>query len=395
MPNLVETILSVASNTVGSNQIIDGSIVNADINSSAAIAYSKINLSSSIVNADVASGAAIAYSKLNLTGAIQANDLLANAAVKSLTGTANEVEVSASTGSVTIGLPDDVTVGGNLTVTGDLTVSGNTTTLNTANLQVEDNFILLNSGVSGAPNLNAGLEVERGSSTNVDIRWNESTDKWQFTNDGSIYRDIGSGSVTVSDTAPASPDNGSVWFESDTAKTFVYYDDGSSSQWVEIGASGMAAFVSDSAPTNPINGQIWYESDTGGTYVYYSNVWVEIGAAPFNELLNKIDAKGDLLVGSADNTAIKLAAGTNGYVLIANSSTASGLNWGIDPTADLVTTKGDIVAASAADTLIRLGVGSDGLALLANSSTASGLEWGQAGVAADSDQSVLGGQIFG
>jgi hypothetical protein len=395
MPNLVETILSVASNTVGSNQIIDGSIVNADINSSAAIAYSKINLSSSIVNADVASGAAIAYSKLNLTGAIQANDLLANAAVKSLTGTANEVEISASTGSVTIGLPDDVTVGGNLTVTGDLIVSGNTTTLNTANLQVEDNFILLNSGVSGAPNLNAGLEVERGSSTNVDIRWNESTDKWQFTNDGSIYRDIGSGSVTVSDTAPASPDNGSVWFESDTAKTFVYYDDGSSSQWVEIGASGMAAFVSDSAPTNPINGQIWYESDTGGTYVYYSNVWVEIGAAPFNELLNKIDAKGDLLVGSADNTAIKLAAGTNGYVLIANSSTASGLNWGIDPTADLVTTKGDIVAASAADTLIRLGVGSDGLALLANSSTASGLEWGQAGVAADSDQSVLGGQIFG
>lgn len=49
---------------------LTGAILNADINASAAIAYSKLNLATSIVNADVNASAAIAYSKLNLSGAV-------------------------------------------------------------------------------------------------------------------------------------------------------------------------------------------------------------------------------------------------------------------------------------------------------------------------------------
>ncbi len=41
-----------------------------------------------------------------------------------------------------------------------------------------------------------------------------------------------------------------------------------------------------------------------------------------------VDAKGDLLVGSADNTVTRLAVGTNGYILKADSSTGTGLAWG-------------------------------------------------------------------
>ncbi len=84
---------------------------------------------------------------------------------------------------------DNVTFN-NLTVSGDLTVSGNTTTLNTATLSVEDNIVILNSGVTGSPSLNSGIEVERGDSTNVVLRWNESTDKWQVTENGTDYYDI-------------------------------------------------------------------------------------------------------------------------------------------------------------------------------------------------------------
>lgn len=69
-------------------------------------------------------------------------------------------------------------VGGDLTVTGNLTVNGDTTTLNTATLSVEDNIVILNSNVTGTPSLNAGIEVERGTSTNSALTWNESTDKW-------------------------------------------------------------------------------------------------------------------------------------------------------------------------------------------------------------------------
>jgi hypothetical protein len=40
-----------------------------------------------------------------------------------------------------------------------------------------------------------------------------------------------------------------------------------------------------------------------------------------------VDAKGDLIVGSADDAVARLAAGTNGYVLTANSGATNGLEW--------------------------------------------------------------------
>ena len=135
------------------------------------------------------------------------------------------------------------------------------------------------------------------------------------------------GGATVSASAPASPEAGAIWFDSDDGKTYVYYSDGSSSQWVEIGGNPQAVTISDTAPASPITGQIWYRSDNGATYIYYDNYWVEVGGVSTNIVLNTIDAKGDLIVGTADNTISKLSAGTNGYVLAANSSTATGLEW--------------------------------------------------------------------
>jgi hypothetical protein len=81
---------------------------------------------------------------------------------------------------------------GDMTVTGNLSVTGTTTTVNTATLNVADNIVTLNSDVSSAPTENAGIEVERGTSTNVVLRWNETNDKWEFTNDGSTYQVLAS-----------------------------------------------------------------------------------------------------------------------------------------------------------------------------------------------------------
>jgi len=44
-------------------------------------------------------------------------------------------------------------------------------------------------------------------------------------------------------------------------------------------------------------------------------------------LTTTINAKGDLIAGTSDNTAGILTAGTNGYILSTNSSTATGLEW--------------------------------------------------------------------
>lgn len=39
--------------------------------------------------------------------------------------------------------------------------------------------------------------------------------------------------ATVSDTPPSSPVAGQIWWESDTGNTYIYYNDGNSSQWVQ------------------------------------------------------------------------------------------------------------------------------------------------------------------
>ena len=94
--------------------------------------------------------------------------------VATVAGTTNEIEVSGSgseSAGVTIGLPDDVTIGNDLTVTGDLTVNGDTVTLNTATLDVEDATIRVAKGATTLSNTN-GAGIEFGaSSSKPTITW--------------------------------------------------------------------------------------------------------------------------------------------------------------------------------------------------------------------------------
>ena len=89
--------------------------------------------------------------------------------------------VTFSSGVISIGqavsTTSDVTFN-DVTVSGDLTVSGTTTTINTETLTVDDNIIVLNNNVTGTPTENSGIEIERGTSTNKTLIWNETDDKW-------------------------------------------------------------------------------------------------------------------------------------------------------------------------------------------------------------------------
>ena len=84
------------------------------------------------------------------------------------------------------------TITGDTTVTGNLTVVGQTVYANTTTLLIADNILTLNAAInqSSPPAVNAGLEVDRGSSANVELLWNETLDKWVFSNDGSSYSNI-------------------------------------------------------------------------------------------------------------------------------------------------------------------------------------------------------------
>ena len=116
---------------------------------------------------------------------------ITNSGVVSLTGTANEIAVSASNGSVTLSLPSNVTISNNLVVTGDLTVQGNTTTLNTATLVVEDKNIVLSNVASPTDVTADGAGITILGTTNKTFNWADSTDSWT----SSEHLDLAAGKV--------------------------------------------------------------------------------------------------------------------------------------------------------------------------------------------------------
>ena len=118
-----------------------------------------------------------------------ANDAVQGNTTISITGTANEVEITGTTAqalgggpSYTIGLPDDVTIGGDLTITGDLVVSGDTTQLNVTNLAVDDQFILLKSGSDAG---DGGIIVQTagnsGTPAGAGLGYDDSLSRWVLT----------------------------------------------------------------------------------------------------------------------------------------------------------------------------------------------------------------------
>ena len=88
--------------------------------------------------------------------------------------------------------------------------------------------------------------------------------------DGSAWQVAGGGggSIEISATAPVSPSAGDLWWDSDDGKMFIYYNDGSTSQWVD--AAGPSVAVQDTAPTG-YEGQLWLDSTDGSMYVYYTD----------------------------------------------------------------------------------------------------------------------------
>lgn len=101
--------------------------------------------------------------------------------VLTITGTANEIETSASGQTLTIGLPNDVTISNDLTVLGDLTVAGTASFENQTSLLIADRFALLASGsttltdggiiVSSGPGLSGSAWYLEANSTGDYGRW--------------------------------------------------------------------------------------------------------------------------------------------------------------------------------------------------------------------------------
>jgi len=113
-------------------------------------------------------------------------------------------------------------------------------------------------------------------------------------------------------------------------------------------------------------------SSNANALVSFTKALTVYSVAPA-EWLPLLHTKGDLAA-STGSAATRLAVGTDGQVLKALASEATGLVWG---PATPLTTKGDLLAYSTADA--RLAIGADNTVLTADSNEATGMKWAAAG----------------
>jgi len=138
----------------------------------------------------------------------------------------------------------------------------------------------------------------------------------------------------VDTTAPAAVD----FTPAEIPDGFIWVDQDGSLGGAPTGAT---AVFTNSAPTTSITtGTVWVDKDA-----------TSITANPFIPQA-VINAKGDLIAGSANDTATVLPIGTNGQVLKANSATTSGLEWGADNSYSAPTLGSTSIASGATVTTI-------------------------------------------
>ena len=126
-------------------------------------------------------------------------------------GTSNETTVVESSGTVTIGLPNDVTVSNDLTVSGNLYVNGSTTQVNTTQTTIEDQLLELGIVDGSAPSsdLNKDLGVlfnyYSGSAKKAAVYWDDSTSRMVLSDD------VSESSGVLTAASHAALEIGSLW----------------------------------------------------------------------------------------------------------------------------------------------------------------------------------------
>ena len=193
---------------------------------------------------------------------------------------AGSINFDHSTNRIRFGFEDDaekvyIDSSGNMVIDGDLTVSGTTTTVSTTNTVLEDKLIELGNGITGTPSGDAGLIIERGSSTNAAIIWDESRDEFVLgttsatgasTGDLTVtpgnvsVERIGAGTEQAEAEVHAKRDTASGVQYSTTA-TVIAEDDSRPSIQLAGGASniGLIQFGDNAAVAS---GQIYYDHST-------------------------------------------------------------------------------------------------------------------------------------
>lgn len=172
--------------------------IGQDVSIGASVTFANITLSQTAGAPIVVSSSAL-ISNLNsqyLNG-YTAQQLIGMAGVQSVTGTNNEITVSASTGNVQVGLPDNVTIAGSLTIGENLIVTGSTVVVNSTVVTIDDPVFTIGGDTAGIDdNKDRGIEFKWNNGATAKVGFfgfDESSGKFTFIPDATNSSEVFSG----------------------------------------------------------------------------------------------------------------------------------------------------------------------------------------------------------
>jgi hypothetical protein len=139
------------------------------------------------------------------------------------------------------------------------------------------------------------------------------------------------------------------------------------------------SFADSAARTTALSGvlsegMVSYLRDTNVVEIYNGSAWASLDDP--NAIQNTIvDAKGDIVAASANDTPARLAVGTDNQRLIAASGEVTGLKYVSDTQNTVVDAEGDLLVGDAADALQRLAIGTNNQVLTVDTAVDGKIKW--------------------
>ena len=238
--------------------------------------------------------------------------------------------------------------GTSLTLSGDLTVNGTTTTLNSTTISVDDKNIELGSVATPSDATADGGGITLKGATDKTFNWVDATDAWTSSEhlnlasgkslylNGTLLKDATETLTNKTLTSPViNTPTGITKSDVGLANVDNTTDAGKPVSTATQTALDLKAPLASPTFTGTVAG-ITSTMVGLGNVDNTSDASKPVSTATQTALDLKVDeslfdAKGDLLVASADNTPAKLSVGTNGYLLTANSSATNGVEWAAAP----------------------------------------------------------------
>lgn len=192
------TTITGSTSTAGISSTSGGTFTGAGVTIGTDSANQSLTVKGSTSTAGVTSTSGATITGAGVTiGTTSNNQSLTVNGGTTTTGSTSTAGITSTSGGtftgagVTVGTSSanqSLTVNGDITASGNLTINGTTTSIDTTNLLIEDNIVVLNKNQTGTPasTLKSGIEVERGDTANTKIYFDEASDKWKVDIAGTI-----------------------------------------------------------------------------------------------------------------------------------------------------------------------------------------------------------------